>query len=97
MGETKNQRGHDGWRVLIEQQQAGQETIVAFCRERGLATQSFHYHKRKMREEAEGGFREVALSGRSAIRLMRGPGGWFVEVERGFDPGCLHAVVRVLG
>ena len=94
MSEAKNQRGHDAWRALIEEQQAGQETIVAFCRERGLTTQSFHYHKHKMREETEEGFRELGLSVSSRVWVLFG--GVRVEVERGFDAKCLREVVQAL-
>ena len=90
-------RSHAQWRELIRAQELSGETILAFCEEGDVSVPSFHYHKHKMREEGEEGFREVALSGRGCVRLVRSAEGWSVEVGPGFDPGCLRAVMQVVG
>lgn len=90
-------RSHTEWCKLIEGQQAGEETIAAYCRRRGLVEHSFYHHKRRMRQESVGGgFCEVALSGRTGIRVVVDGQACWVELERGFDAGCLLEVVQAL-
>lgn len=88
---------HEGWCELIGEQSAGEQTISAFCRERGLAQHSFYCHRRRMREEmSSGGFQQISLSQGSGVRLMLDREGWRVEVRRGFDAACLREVVEAL-
>jgi hypothetical protein len=88
---------HDVWRGLIEEQGAGEETIAAFCRERGLKEHSFYRHKRRMRESGvAAGFREIPLAARGAIRVVVNAETSHVEVECGFDAALLREVVQAL-
>lgn len=97
MSEAKS-LSREQWQELIDEQEGSGLTIVAFCQERELGVHRFHYHKHKLREEAlSGGFREVPASGTGTIRMIRGGSGWQVEVQRGFDAGCLRELLRVLG
>jgi hypothetical protein len=96
MGDMRR-RSHAEWCALIQEQRSGEQTVLAFCRERTLAISAFHYHKRKMREDATAhGFRELTLPGRSGVRLILEAGTWQVDVQRGFDTTCLREVLRAL-
>jgi hypothetical protein len=97
MSEAKS-LSREQWRELIQEQEAGEQTIVAFCRDRELSVHQFHYHKGRLREDATGsGFREVPDSGRGTIRLVRAGRNWQVQVERGFDAVALRELLRALG
>ncbi len=96
MSESK-QLSREQWQALVQEQGEGDQRIFAFCRERGVAEHSFHYHKRRIRDERQSlGFREVRAHGRGRVRLVREEGRWLVEVDREFDPQCLRQVLRVL-
>jgi hypothetical protein len=89
--------GQDTWRGLIEEQAAGEQSIAAFCRDRGLKEHSFYRHKRRLRESnTAAGFREIELPRRCAIRIVVNQGVSHVEVEAGFDPTLLRDVVDAL-
>jgi hypothetical protein len=75
--------------------------IAAYCREGHIHTSLFYTWRRKLRkqEQCPGGFVELT-PGRSArgasgvyVRLGGRP---YIEVERGFDPSTLRAVVEAL-
>ena len=88
---------HDAWRGLIDEQAAGEETIAAFCQDRGLREHGFYRHKRRMRESGvAAGFREIALPPRGGIRVVVNAESSHVEVERGFDAALLREVVQAL-
>jgi len=95
MSDTQR-RSHAQWRELIGEQEKGEQTILGFCKQRAVSVHSFHYHKRKIREETRGGFQEVEPVGRGPIRLIRRPQGWCVEVDSGFNTRCLLEVLRTL-
>lgn len=96
MGQRKGV-SQEAWSALIAEHSAGGGTIAAFCRERGLKVHRFHWHKRRLRGLGlAGGFREVALPVRSAIRVVIPGAGSHIEVERGFDAACLREVVQAL-
>jgi hypothetical protein len=83
---------------VVEEQRGSGQSIVKFCGERGIAVHSFHYHKRRIGEQADGGgFRRVRIGGSSGVRLVLEAGQWQVLVDRGFDGLCLRQVVEVLG
>ena len=85
------------WHGLIKEQAAGEQTIGAFCRERGLTEHSFYRHKRRIRESGVGaGFQEIALPTRATIRVVVSGESSHVEVEHGFDVGLLRDVVQAL-
>jgi hypothetical protein len=87
----------EAWRALIAEQAGGEQTITAFCLERGLKAHSFYRHKRRMRESGvDAGFREIALPTRATIRVVVNAETSHVEVERGFDAALLRDVVQAL-
>lgn len=93
----RKDRSHAQWCKLVAEQSAGEQTIAAFCRDRGLVEHSFYHHKRRMRAESgTGGFQEVASPARSGIRVVVDADGCGIEVQRGFDAQCLRAVVQAL-
>jgi hypothetical protein len=78
-------------------------SIAAYCRDTQIKPFLFYSWRRKLREQqpCAGGFLEL-IPGRlteaatSGIRICLG-GKLRVEVERGFDPYTLLAVVETLG
>lgn len=86
------------WVSLIEEHGKSGQTIVGFCGDRGISVHNFHYHKRRIREQSEGGgFRRLRVRGDSGVRLVLESGKWQVAVDRGFDGRCLKQVLEVLG
>ncbi len=89
------------WRDLISEQSGSGQTIVAFCRERGLTTSQFYTWRKRLRGTAAEQFLEVQVvkapaqpkRGAIEIRLAEGR---CVLVEAGFDPDHLRAVVAAL-
>lgn len=88
----------EAWGNLIEQQEAGEQTVTDFCRSQGVAEHSFYRHKRLLREAVHGtGFRQVKLAVPAPmIRVVVMAEGSHVEVEPGFDAGLLRDVVAAL-
>jgi len=86
-------RSHEEWCLLIDEQAGSGKTVAKFCESRELAEHSFYYHRRRRLERA-GGFRQLRVVGASGIRVLTG--GVEVQVDRGFDAGCLRAVVEAL-
>ena len=41
------------WQALIEQQQAGNLSVMAFCREHDLNLKSFYYHRKKRADQQQ--------------------------------------------
>ena len=92
------------WSGLISEQSGSGQTIVAFCRERGLTTSTFYTWRKRLRGSAAERFLEVQVAKPAArpmpakrggieIRLAEGHS---VLVEPGFDPDHLRAVVNAL-
>ena len=92
------------WRGLISEQSGSGQTIVAFCRERGLTTSQFYTWRKRLRGSAAERFLEVQVAkpaarptpakrGTIEIRLAEGLS---VLVEPGFDRDHLRAVVAAL-
>jgi len=52
--------------------------------------------RRMLRDDEQGGFREVRMPACSTLRVVVAGSGAHVEVERGFDRHCLRAVVEAL-
>ena len=93
---------HIHWRTIIDTQAASGMNIAEYCRESQIRTSCFYTWRRKLREQQSltGGFVELK-AGRlskaaSGIRISLG-GKLSLEVERGFDPFTLRAVVETLG
>ena len=92
--------------VVAEYESSGLSRIE-FCRQRGLALSTLgRYRKREERQAPTGssGLLAVEVSGRapaaiaatgSALAVVL-RGGRRIEVGRGFDPGALEQLVRVL-
>jgi hypothetical protein len=90
-------RSHAEWLELIREQKTSAQGVGEFCRQRKLAEHSFYYHKRRMCEEAKGGgFQEVAAPQGRGVRIVVEAESSRVEVEPGFDAGCLREVMRAL-
>jgi hypothetical protein len=87
---------HERWCELIERQAAGNQTVATFCQEQGITEHSFYRHKRRMREPGGGGFREIALTGGTGIRIVVDSDSSHIEVERGFDAVLLRDVMAAL-
>jgi hypothetical protein len=91
------------WRTIIENQATSGMSIAAYCRAAQIKPSYFYIWRRRLREQqpSTGGFLEL-IAGRlteaatSGIRIHFG-GKLAIEVERGFDPFTLRAVVETLG
>jgi hypothetical protein len=90
------------WQTLIESQAASGISAAAYCREGQIHPTLFYSWRRRLRgqQPCSGGFLEL-IPGRlteaatSGIRIRLG-GKLTIEVERGFDPFTLRAVVETL-
>jgi hypothetical protein len=90
------------WRTIIESQATSGMSIAAYCRDAQIKPSYFYIWRRRLREQqpCAGGFLEL-IPGRlteaatSGIRIRLG-GKLAIEVERGFDPFTLRAVVETL-
>jgi len=90
------------WRAIIESQATSGMSIAAYCRDSQIKQSYFYTWRRRLREQQScaGGFLEL-IPGRlteaatSGIRIRLG-GKFAIEVERGFDPFTLRAVVETL-
>jgi len=89
------------WRTIIEDQAASGMSIAAFCREKQIKPHQFHSWRRRFREQQSctGGFLQLipdrAVEAGSKIRIHPGTK-LIIEVERGFDPFTLCAVIETL-
>ena len=92
------------WRGLISEQSGSGQTIVAFCRERGLTTSQFYTWRKRLRATGAEQFLEVQVvkaparpipSNRGAIEIRLAEGRRIL-VEPGFDAEHLRAVVAAL-
>lgn len=52
MQENARTRRREHWRLLIEEQRSGSQTIAAFCREKGVSPPSFYSWRRKLEGES---------------------------------------------
>ena len=89
---------HEQWREWLKEQQCSGQSIMEFCRQRGLAAHNFHYHKMRMKKsKADVGFVEVNPRESRGIWLSYERGSWRLEIEKDFDPSLVRAVVEALG
>ncbi len=92
------------WRGLIAEQNGSGQSVVAFCRERGLKTGQFFAWKQRLRQAVEEQFVEVRVEKTAALAVKPHRGaievrlgeGRRIFVEPGFDAEHLRAVVAAL-
>lgn len=89
------------WRTTIDKQVSSGMSIAAYCRESHIKRDLFYAWRRRLREQqpCAGGFLEL-MPGKAdklntGVRIHVGPR-LFIEVEQGFDPFTLRAVVETL-
>jgi len=91
----------DHWRAIIENQATSGMSIAAYCRDAQIKPSYFYTWRRRLREQqpSAGGFLELIpgrlMEAASGIRIRLGAT-LAVEVERGFDPFTLRAVIETL-
>lgn len=88
------------WQTLIEKQTASGISAAAYCREGQIQPALFYSWRRRLREQppCSGGFLELIPeeAAPSGIRVRMGEK-LAIEVDRGFDPFTLRAVVKTFG
>jgi transposase-like protein len=89
------------WRAIIDSQATSGVSVAAYCRDAQIKPSYFYTWRRRLTEQQSctGGFLEL-IPGRlteaaSGIRI-RLDAKISIEVERGFDPFTLRAVVETL-
>ena len=99
---TKEER-HAHWRDIIDGQRTSGMTIAAYCRATQVPTTSFYTIRRRLkeREAVTGGFLELKTArfmapASTGIHIHLGKN-LSIDVERGFDPLTLRAVIETLG
>ena len=91
----------DHWRATIENQATSGMSIAAYCRANQINPPYFYSWRRRLREQepSTGGFLELIparlTEAASGVRIHLGVK-LAIEVERGFDPFTLRAVVETL-
>lgn len=88
------------WHTIIEDQAASGMNITDFCCEKQINRHQFHAWRRRLRDQERcNGFLELVpgrvVEIRSGIRICPG-NKLMIEVDRGFDPFTLRAVVKTL-
>jgi len=89
------------WLPIIENQTTSGMSVAAFCLEKQISPDLFYAWRRRFREQppCPGGFLRLIPDGAvetcSGIRIHPGRK-LFIEVDRGFDPFTLRAVVETL-
>ena len=89
------------WRRTIENQVTSGMDVATYCREHHIGTSLFYTWRRKLREQ------QFCATGFTELTTVRSPGAdtcirvrlsakLCIEVDRGFDPFTLRAVVEAL-
>jgi transposase-like protein len=97
---TKEER-RDHWRAIIEKQATSGKSIVAYCRETRINQSNFYKWRRILQEQQPfaGDFLELIpnkpTKTASGVHI-RLDSKLSIEVERGFDPFTLRAVIETL-
>ena len=87
------------WRKLVSEQARSGQTVIAFCRDRGLCRPYFFTWKKRLQEDRQAKFLEVrvtesAPSGEAIeIRLQNGRS---LVVRPGFDAEHVRALLAVV-
>lgn len=97
----RSQKTRTKWRRLISEQERSGQTVVAFCRERGITRSYFFAWKRRLREESPMKFLEVQLTetasaGRDSRVEIRLQNGRSLLVGRGFDVEQVRALLALV-
>jgi transposase-like protein len=98
---TRRKRAAD-WRALVDKQAGSGLSAAAFCRNHHLNLHQFYQWRRRFENEqprSSAGFVELvpcSKETKSGIRLRLGDE-LSIEVERGFDPLTLRAVMEAIG
>jgi len=90
------------WRKLVREQARSGQTVLAFCRERGLCRPYFFTWKKRLQESAAAKFLEVQVTERTPSTvgdagveiLLRN--GRSLLVGRGFDAEHVRALLAVV-
>jgi len=89
------------WRKLVREQARSGQTVITFCRERGLCRPYFFTWKKRLHESAAAKFLEVqvteripSLAGDAGIEI-RLQNGRSLMVRPGFDAGHVRALLAV--
>jgi hypothetical protein len=99
---TKEER-HAYWKQIVDEQAQSGLSAPSFCREHNLKVSQFYGWRRRFKNpppmRSTEGFMELIPSSKDSasgirIRLSRDLS---IEVERGFDPITLQAVIHTLG
>ena len=90
---------HAHWRSIIKDQSTSGKSIAAYCREAHIHTSLFYSWRRRLNEQApdRGAFVELkpVRPGASGI-CLRLEERFVLEVDQGFDPSTLRAIVAAL-
>ena len=90
------------WRKLVSEQARSGQTVIAFCRERGLCRPYFFVWKKRLRENTAARFVEVQVAespanvpgdSRIEVRLQNGRS---LLIGRGFDAEHVQALLAVV-
>ena len=85
------------WAGLIAAQHASGMSIVAWCYQHGVNEGTFYYWRKRLAEMSAGAPQWVAVSAiESADSLTLRVGRVAIEVNSGFDPRLLAAVLAVV-
>jgi len=97
------------WRSQFEDWQRSDQTIIAFCRERGLTESAFHLWKRELRLQTTPRHSKttaprplaprlvpVSLAALPTSALILDVHGATLHIEPGADEALLHTVLNVL-
>lgn len=89
------------WQEVIEAQKTSGLSIADYCRNRDIRTNIFYAWRRRISKQQmnQQGFIELrpsasptASAKATGIRIVTAPG-YYIEVNRGFDPSLLRAVL----
>ena len=81
------------WRERLKAQERSGQTGAAYCREHGIPEKTFHYWRRKLKEERGGRFVKVG-GGCEPLRITRGS--ITVEISANADVRTIRNVFEAL-
>ena len=101
MGRPINASLHQSWRARIEQQSASGLTVAAFCRQRGIAGNSFYAWRRRLADEPlqdtvprRSASHSPSLVPAAGIATQDGSGKFIrIPLEPGAYSSCLEVVL----